>query len=440
MYKYILGLFIFFCGFQLKAQEVLSLENVIEIGLKNNYDIVIANNNIVEADNNITLGNAGFLPTLDIEGNYARNNNLRFKGVVSRERGDSSFVLRNVESSNYGIDAVFNWQFFDGTKMFITYEKLEDLREKARWDAKVVVEATLSSILSAYFNIINQKSALSILEGTLKLSQERLKIAKDKYELGSFSKAEYLSAQVDYNEDQSALIAQKGILNDAKVQLNVLIAREASQQFSVADSVIKIDGFFEINELRDKVKAENYELAASKIAIQIAEREKQEIRSELLPVLALNANTGIGGSANPVGFLRSTETTSFNYALTASWRIFDGFNKNRRIQNAIINEENQQVTLVQLRQQLLGELETQYVRYENRLALIRLEVRNVEVAKENADLALERFKVGRSNSLALREAQLNAVEAAGRLLNALYEAKIAEIEILRISGSTITDG
>ena len=83
----------------------------------------------------------------------------------------------------------------------------------------------------------------------------------------------------------------------------------------------------------------------------------------------------------------------------------------------------------QLQSQLLGQLETQYVLYQNRLELIRLEVKNVEVAKENAELALDRFKVGRSNSLALREAQLNAVQAAGRLLNALYEAKLAEIEI-----------
>ncbi|MFQ3214084.1 MAG: outer membrane protein, partial [Marivirga sp.] len=168
-------------------------------------------------------------------------------------------------------------------------------------------------------------------------------------------------------------------------------------------------------------------------------REKREIETELLPTIALQANTGIGGSTNPVGFLRTTNTTSLNYGLTASWRIFDGFNKNRRIQNAVINEYNQEVSLNSLRNELLGALETQFVLYQNRLELIRLEVNNVEVARENSDLALERFKVGRSNSLDLREAQLNTVQAAGRLLNALYEAKMAEIELLRISGTTILE-
>lgn len=415
----------------------MTLEKAIELGLKNNYDILIATNNLQVADNNLSLGNAGFLPTLDLEGQFSSNNNLRFEGTNAE---DSSFVLRDVQSSNYGVNAVLSWVLFDGTKMFITYDKLSALREQAQWDTKVTVEAALSNILSAYFSIINEKSRLSILRDAIELSEERLKIAKDKYELGSFSKAEYLSAQVDYNADQSAFIAQKGVLNDAKVQLNVLLARNAEQQFVVADSVIKIDSFFDITLLREKLRQENYRLASSKVGLQIAAREKDEIRSELLPQVALNAISGFGGSSNPIGFLRTTQFTEFNYSLTASWRIFDGFNKNRRIQNAIINSENQQVTLNQLQNQLLGQLETQYVLYQNRLELIRLEVRNVEVAKENAELALERFKVGRSNSLALREAQLNAVQASGRLLNALYEAKIAEIEILRISGNTITEG
>ncbi len=437
MIKYILIIFLSITGLTAYAQEVMTLEKAIELGLKNNYDILIATNNLQVADNNLSLGNAGFLPTLDLEGQFSSNNNLRFEGTNAE---DSSFVLRDVQSSNYGVNAVLSWVLFDGTKMFITYDKLSALREQAQWDTKVTVEAALSNILSAYFSIINEKSRLSILRDAIELSEERLKIAKDKYELGSFSKAEYLSAQVDYNADQSAFIAQKGVLNDAKVQLNVLLARNAEQQFVVADSVIKIDSFFDITLLREKLRQENYRLASSKVGLQIAAREKDEIRSELLPQVALNAISGFGGSSNPIGFLRTTQFTEFNYSLTASWRIFDGFNKNRRIQNAIINSENQQVTLNQLQNQLLGQLETQYVLYQNRLELIRLEVRNVEVAKENAELALERFKVGRSNSLALREAQLNAVQASGRLLNALYEAKIAEIEILRISGNTITEG
>ncbi|MFT4739690.1 MAG: outer membrane protein [Marivirga sp.] len=416
--------------------EKLTINEAIRIALESNFNIQLAKNIETIATNNNSLGNAGFLPTVDVSGQYSNNNNIRFE---ASNQEDSVFVLRNLKSNNYGLDATLNWVLFDGTKMFVTLDKLAAIQEQAKWDSKVVIENTLSNTISAYYNIINEKSRLFILQDALGLSNQRLQIAKSKYELGKFSKAEYLSAQVDYNADKSAVIAQKGLLNGSKVRLNVLLARKAETTFTVADSVITVENYFEISALRYKVEADNYQLAASKVGLLIASREKREIETELLPTIALQANTGIGGSTNPVGFLRTTNTTSLNYGLTASWRIFDGFNKNRRIQNAVINEYNQEVSLNSLRNELLGALETQFVLYQNRLELIRLEVNNVEVARENSDLALERFKVGRSNSLDLREAQLNTVQAAGRLLNALYEAKMAEIELLRISGTTILE-
>ncbi len=434
---FIATLFLSLIAMQVQAQEILTFEEVVELGLQNNFDIKISENNREVANNNYSLGNAGFLPTLDLQAVYAGDNNLRFQGTSA---SDSVFIVRDIQSNNYGANATINWVLFDGAKMFVTYDKLSDIREQAQWDAKVIVENTLSNILIAYYTIINEKSRFDILENTLALSRERLQIAEDKYKLGNFSKSEYLSAQVDYNADQSAYISQKGALSDAKVQLNVLLARNAEQSFTVADSIITIDGFFEIAELRNKLNEENYNLISSRIGLKIAEKEKNEIRTELLPQLAFSATSGLGRSNNPIGFLRSTESTYLNYGFTASWRIFDGFNRNRRIENAIITMDNQQVSLDQLKYELLGQLETQYVLYQNRLELIRLEVRNVEVAKDNAEIALESFKVGRSNSLAFREAQLNAVQAAGRLLNALFEAKLAEIEILRITGTTITEG
>lgn len=354
--KYFLLLVLCLMSIKLTAQEKLSIQDVISLMLENNYDIQLTKNSEQIAENNYSFGNAGFLPTLDLGGNLARNNNLRFEAT---NQNDSTFVLRNVRSSNYGVDATLNWVLFDGTKMFITLNKLQSIREQANWEAKVVIENSISEALVAYYAIINEKSRLSILRDALSLSQERKEIAEEKYKLGNFSRSEFLAAQVDYNTDQSAVLAQEGILNEAKVNLNVLLARSAERSFDVQDSLIKVDNYFEIEKLRTELKADNYQLASSKVGLQIAAKEKQEIKTELLPQLSFQANTGLGGSNNPVGFLRSTNTTSLNYGLTASWRIFDGFNRNRRVQNAIVNEQNQEVSLNSLQNQLLGQLQTQ---------------------------------------------------------------------------------
>ena len=78
-----------------------------------------------------------------------------------------------------------------------------------------------------------------------------------------------------------------------------------------------------------------------------------------------------------------------------------------------------------------------FTSYQNSLNLIDLETQNLDVALENEEIALERYRLGNSTALELREAQTNAVEVESRLLNARYSTKISEIELLRLSGSLI---
>jgi outer membrane protein TolC len=75
--------------------------------------------------------------------------------------------------------------------------------------------------------------------------------------------------------------------------------------------------------------------------------------------------------------------------------------------------------------------------YQNSIDLITLERENLGVARENAEIALERYRLGNSNALELREAQRNAVEAETRMIDAIYNTKIAEIELMRLSGQVV---
>jgi outer membrane protein TolC len=61
----------------------------------------------------------------------------------------------------------------------------------------------------------------------------------------------------------------------------------------------------------------------------------------------------------------------------------------------------------------------------------------LEVAKENENIAIERFRLGASDFLVLREAQRNLVDANGRFLDAMFSTKLAEIELLRLSGNLL---
>lgn len=73
------------------------------------------------------------------------------------------------------------------------------------------------------------------------------------------------------------------------------------------------------------------------------------------------------------------------------------------------------------------------------LSLLALETANVELARENAAIALERLRLGTIVPLELRAAQEKHLEAETRLVSARFEAKRAETDLLRLANRLISD-
>ena len=55
-----------------QGQDTLSVSDAVQIALENNFSIRIAKNNAEIANNNNTIGNAGFLPNVNANGSFTR--------------------------------------------------------------------------------------------------------------------------------------------------------------------------------------------------------------------------------------------------------------------------------------------------------------------------------------------------------------------------------
>ena len=157
-----------------------------------------------------------------------------------------------------------------------------------------------------------------------------------------------------------------------------------------------------------------------------------------MPQIDLLAGYNMNQVNNGAGFGVQRGTSDvLNYGLRATINIFDGYNQKRRVQNAKINAEIAQLQVDDLKNSLISTLERAFVTYENALNLISLETENYAIAKQNIDIAFDRFKVGIATSYELREVQRNAVSAETRLIETKFAAKAAEIELIRLSGNLL---
>jgi outer membrane protein len=413
---------------RVQAQEVFTLEQAIQTGLENNYGIRISRNMLEQAENNHSLGNAGFLPALDLTSSHSeRVEDSEF------EAGGDRQTTTGARSSNTNAALNFGWTLFDGFQMFAAYDRLGALRDVSDRELRLEMEVLVARISLAYFNIIRIHEQLNMLENNLEVSQERIEIEETKLDLGSGSQYELLQARSDLNADRAALLREKNQLTEAKVVLNEMLSRPPEQEFDVT-SEIEINRNLIREDLHQKLLTENTELTIARMQKDISRLEIREIRGERFPEISLNTGYSFNRSQTDGGFIRFNESTGFSIGVTARVNIFDGFNTSRRVQNAQINQKNAELSLEMQTLRLESDFFAIYRAYENAIELADLERDNFQNAEETLDIALERFRIGTISSLEFREAQRTLLEAENRLINSLYEAKVAETELLQLSG------
>lgn len=417
------------------AQKLLSLEESIQLGLQNHYSIQISKKREKQALNDNTPGNAGFLPT--ITGTF--NKNYTISGLDQEFFGGlrPPLVQSGVNSNSANGGLTMAWTLYDGKGMFILRDRFKELQNLGAKQTETAIENLISLISSSYYDLIRQNLRVNNFKKGLEISNDRLKLAKDRYEVGQGSKVDYYSAQVDYNEDKALLIAQEQSYLNTKISYNTLLVRNHREEFNV-DSKIDLLPKLNLPELKEIALKQNPTLISALLTKKITDLDTKSIQSLQMPQIDLLAGYNMSQVNNGAGFGVQRGTSDvLNYGLRATINIFDGYNQKRRVQNAKINAEIAQLQVDDLKNALISNLERAFVAYENALNLISLETENYAIAKQNIDIAFDRFKVGIATSYELREVQRNAVSAETRLIETKFAAKSAEIELIRLSGNLL---
>jgi len=413
---------------QVKSQELLTLDEAVAIALENNFGLKISRNEVEAANNNRSLGNAGFLPVLN--GTASRTESIEDSDFVA---GGQSQESNGERTTNTNAAINLNWTLFDGLRMFSSYDRLGNVRDLSEMQFNLNQELLIANISLTYFNIIRISEQLNILQNNIEVTQERIEIEETKVDLGSGSEFDLLQARSDLSEDRASFIRESNTLTEAKITLNELLGRQPEVEFDVV-SEISVNRSLVKDQLYKNLIEQNTELAIAKAQEDISELELREIQGERYPEISLTSGYSFNRTESGGGFFSFNETVGFSYGLTARIPIFDGFNLNRRIQNAKIAQRNAQISRQEERLRIDSNFESAYRAYSNALELVDLEEENFQNAEETLDIALERFRLGSISSLEFREAQTTFLQAENRLINAKYEAKIAETELLQLSG------
>ncbi len=415
----------------LSAQQHYTLKSCLETGLEKNYSIRMVRNEEQISKNNVTLGNAGYLPTLDLSAGFSGNvNDTETETRSTGEKTKTSGVFD--KTLNAGLN--LNWTIFDGFKIQANYARLKELEQQGETQTRIAIEDFIAELTAEYYNYIQQEIRLKNFRYAMSLSKERLRIVEERYIVGNFSRLDLQQARVDYNADRAQHMKQQEAVKTSRIRLNELMANEdMSHPITVNDSIIDLNTLLSFEDLWQSTLKNNASLLKSEQNKTLAALDMKAIKSRNYPYLRLNAGYGYTLNKYEVSATSRRDNLGLNFGVTLGFNLFDG-NRRREIKNARIAIENAQLQQDDLRQALKADLSNLWQAYQNNIEMLKLERENLIAAVENHEIASERYMLGNLSGIEMREAQKSLLDAEERILTAEYDTKMCEISLLQLSG------
>jgi outer membrane protein len=433
-YKSILFIVLLVVSNAFAQQKTITPNEAVSLALDNNYGIKLANNQLEVAKNNTSILNSGYLPTLT--GNAgATIDKQNTEGQLAN--GDVR-IAEGAETRRYNASINLNYTLFDGLGRSYNYKQLKERYKLTELEAIETIENTIFQLFTVYYSVAQLTENTLALKQTLDISKDRLVRAEYQFDYGQNTKLGVLNAEVDINNDSISVINTKQQLINFKRDLNVVLGNTLTEDFNV-DTKVDFDVLFDKEVLFQQAKVRNTALLQIDRNISISGLDIKSGKSTYLPTIGLIGSYGWNESANnsPLAFVLQNTNSGVSAGLNLSWNLFDGGNTITRVKNAKINLENQQLQKEQLLISLERDFNNVWDDYQNKLNIYKIQETNIITSQNNFNRTEEKFKVGQVNSIEFRQAQLNLLNAELSRNQAKYEAKLAELQLLQLSGELL---
>ena len=429
--KNIFLVILIFFGFNLNAQNILTLDQAKAITLANNFGIKIANNNVTLAQNQTDKSVNGYLPTVSATAGI--NSNFGGSSQIFGTGQEASTANAFTWGGNASVRA--DYTIFD-KRRDLTLEQLKESLNLSNLQLKQTIEQNLLQVYNGYYQVAQLAENVNVLREAISISRERLRRAQYQLDFGQGSGLNVLNAQVDIQRDSVNVLNAKMNLDNAKRNLNVSMGRNTIEDFEVEINT-GLDDALNLETLVEQAKRDNIALQVNRQNLSVSEMNLQIIDAEKKPTVSAGASYSFTYSDNPTGaFIDKSNSRGLAANVGVNYTIFDGSRKIRK-QNAVINLSNQKLQIDQLQQQLERDIINAWSNYQNAIFILQVEENAVETNRENFAQTEERIKSGQLTSIEFRQAQLNLLNAQTSLNNAKFDAKLREVQLMQLVGKLI---
>ena len=368
------------------STESLTLDQAIDLALRNNHAIKIAQFEVSKTEEDISVAKTSRLPSLHFHtlfsGNLAKNDIKIPNPAANQFPGLGPFFLLTQErklSTVLATTAVepLSQQYRIGLNI-----KLERLsREMAQAKLRQQQNETIDQVKKTYYAILQTKSALGSVGQAVKSYQELDKVTGDYVVQQVALKADHLVVQTRLARALYDQLELSSKLATQKEQLNSLLGREVGYEFEVTDAPAFISVETNLADARKIALEHRPELQQARLSVEQATLARRIKKSEYIP----DVSAGFA-YVTPRNFPSAVPREFVNVGVVVSWEFFDWGRKKHQLAGLDNTIEQAKNGLKETEDQVLVDV-------GDKLRKLQLSGQALRVAKLAEDSAKENLRV-----------------------------------------------
>jgi outer membrane protein TolC len=435
------------------TEQPITLEQAIEIALKNNKEIEEARIQVERSEAVLREARASLYPTFDLESGFSYSDqSLLLDNPIEQElrdanpdatdeqiqqEVDSQLEASPTKSFTFSNGLGLNYNIYDSGRRGATIRSAEKELRTTELELERIVEEARFETARDYYDLQNNDALIRIEEAAVEDASQTLKDAQLLKQAGLGTRFDVVSAEVELSQAQQRLITAQANQNIARRQLAETLSVSHDTDLATADAIEEA-GTWKLSLPETIVQAfkNRAELEQFLLQREIGEENRTIALSQIRPRVSASASYGLSDDfEDNIGF-----TDNYSLGLQAQWRLFDGGAARASAEQAEKDSQLAETRFSNQRNQIRFGVEQAYFALESSRKNIATSTKEVELAQESLRLARLRFQAGVGTQTEVIDAQTQLTTARGNLLSSIIDYNQSYNQLQRQVSNTPDNG
>ncbi len=405
----------FFCQIALAEEISLTIDEAINMALRDNRDILLKAEDVNKSKAKIREARAALYPSLTLTSTWSRNNGYYSKDFSSfnYQVGAKQYLYKGGETVN---TIKYNEHLLDANQAILDKTKLE----------------TILNVRKSFYTFLLSNQYAEVNKAILKNTKSHLEYLDARYKKGIASESDILqvkssleSVKQAYENSLNQIESSQSLLNNyLYLDKDVKVIPEGELSYTEEEIVFDQGLLYALGK-RPEIKQYDGQIKASEKSVDIAKSDNRP--SVYASWDYYNRTHGALGTGK-------NQSDNNIIGITFSWPIFDGWATKSKIEQAVVDLKEARILKEKAASDIALDFKTSYIGLKNAIVKIDATESDLKVYDDNLKSAREKFKQGIVSSLGLDDALLKQSISGFNRDSAVYDYIIAKSNLDKAMG------